>query len=137
MVTVHHTTVRSTAQTRSQPFSIYGTSSDNIIAEEVILEGVLLYPMSGLGSPDIPAPLNYTTMIWERIPASEGSSPKSTYLFHTASQESYYDFSEEIDYVENEKSSPTTGLNPVLPMKTRSSSLAPTVDVAESSATSE
>jgi len=76
-------------------------------------------------------------MIWERIPASEGSSPKGTYLFHTASQESYYDFGDEMDGVENEKLSPTTELNPVLPMKTRSSSLARTRDVAESSATSE
>ncbi|PMD18749.1 hypothetical protein NA56DRAFT_661057 [Hyaloscypha hepaticicola] len=135
--TVHHTTVRSTAQARTQPFSIYGTSSDNIMAEEVILEGVLLSQMPGLGSLNIPAPLNYTTMIWERIPSSEGSSPKGTYLFHTASQESYYDFGDEMDGIENEKLSPTTELNPVLPMKTRSSSLATTGDVAVSSAISE
>jgi hypothetical protein len=134
--TVHHTTVRSTTQTRTQPFSIYGTSSDNIMAEELILEGVLLSPMSSLGGPNIPAPLNSTTMIWERIPASEGSYPKGTYLFHTASQEIYHDLGDEMDGVQNDQLSPTPELSPVLPMNTRSSFLSATGDVAESSATS-
>jgi hypothetical protein len=135
--TVHYTTVRSNTQTRTQPFSIYGTSSDNIMAENLILESVLLSPMSGTRSPNMPAPLNSTTMIWERIPASEGSNPKGSHLYHTASQESYYDLGVEMDGVENDHLSPTPELSPVLPINTRSSSLATAGDVAESSATPE
>jgi hypothetical protein len=76
-------------------------------------------------------------MIWERIPASEGSNPHGSHLFHTASQESCYVLGDEMDGVENDHLSPTPELSPVSPVNTRSSSLATTGDVAEGSATPE
>ncbi|PMD65364.1 uncharacterized protein K444DRAFT_178416 [Hyaloscypha bicolor E] len=129
--TVYHTTARSNTQTRNQPFSIYGTSSDNVMADDLTYDPVLPPLVSSLGSHDIPMPFNSTTMVWERFPAPEDTNLNDSCSLHTTSQEHHQDLGDE-----NELATKLE-LDPVLPMNSPSSSLSTVGDITESSATSE
>ncbi|KAE9380557.1 hypothetical protein N431DRAFT_498392 [Stipitochalara longipes BDJ] len=133
--TVHRTTVRSNPQARIQPFSIYGTSSDYYTAEDLTCDPILPSPISSLGSPDIPSPLNSTAMVWERLPASEDTSPNDAYPFHTSNQ--VQEQGDHMDFLKESELVTKVDLDPVLPMNSRSSSLSITADMTESSTASE
>ncbi|KAH8789617.1 hypothetical protein BGZ57DRAFT_83221 [Hyaloscypha finlandica] len=129
--TVYHTTARSNTQTRNQPFSIYGTSSDNVMADALTYDPVLPPLISSLGSHDIPIPVNSTTMVWERFPAPEDTNLSDSCPLHTISQEHHQDLSDENELAAKLKP------DHVLPMNSPSSSLSTIGDITESSAPSE
>jgi len=128
-------TVPSNPQTRDPAFSIYGTSSDYYASEDLAQHPLLPSPISSLGSPDIPSPLNSTAMVWERLPASDHTSPDDTYPLQAFHQAPYH--GDEMDLLEANDLIREVELDPVLPINTRSSSLSTTAELTESSTTSE
>ena len=135
--TVHRTTVCSTPPSRVQPFSIYGTSSDYYTAEDLTHDPLLPSPISSLGSPDIPLPIHSTAMVWERLPASDHTSPNDTHPPHAIHQAHNHDHGDDMDLLEENYLIAEVELDPVLPINSRSSSLSITADMTESSTTSE
>jgi hypothetical protein len=136
--TAQHTTVRSTIQTSQHPISIYGTSSEYTVAEDLIYEPVLPSPISSIGTNDVLTPFNSSAMIWERFPASESTNPINTFSQpHTVSQEHCQGPDDEV-YISEEDNFPVQlGPDPALMMNSRSSSSITTGEITESSTTSE
>jgi hypothetical protein len=122
----------------TQPFSIYGTSSEYAIAEDISFEPALPSPISSLGSRGIVTPFNSSTMIWEQLSASEGPGPINIDSpFHIISQGHHHELDEEMNILEEDEWPANSELCPVLPTNSRSSSLSTTGGVTESSATSQ
>jgi Helix-loop-helix DNA-binding domain len=134
----HCTTVCSTTTTKNRPSSIYETSSDYTVAEDVPCNSVLPSPGSSLGTFDSSTLFNSTTMVWGRFPPSENPGSNVTYCPHSIGHEQRHDSGEEMDILEDNQLPAEAELDLVLPMNSRSSFLSTIEDTTGASlATSE